>query len=200
MHDQERFSEGLEIHVVELPKLSTVTDQIRGAEPGLVAWARFLGAANDQEVEDVCMNNPEIAKAKATLDRLSADPSTQELARRRKLALATFRHTMAAAQAEGRAEGRAEGQAMMGQSALVAVLEARGFVVSQELRARISAAGLPELERWISVAVRAGSVDEVLSRPRRDAAAAPTWRGRARPWPTHSDRCTAFSGPGFVEK
>jgi predicted transposase/invertase (TIGR01784 family) len=69
--------------------------------------------------------------------------------------------------AEGRAEGRAEGETpgvVKGKvAAILAVLAARGLVVSVEARARIEAcAEVPTLDRWIARAVTAASAEEVL--------------------------------------
>jgi hypothetical protein len=61
--------------------------------------------------------------------------------------------------AEGKVEGKAEGEA----AALLAVLEVRGFAVTDEQRARILAClDVVELERWVRGAVTATSMEELF--------------------------------------
>jgi hypothetical protein len=93
------------------------------------------------------------AKAKGALGFLSAQPDVQELARQRELAQANWLTTERAAVARGRAEGRAE--------ALLALLQARGLSVPDEIRVRIRACTDPEtLDRWIGRALAAQSAAE----------------------------------------
>ncbi|MBI2376264.1 MAG: Rpn family recombination-promoting nuclease/putative transposase, partial [Deltaproteobacteria bacterium] len=81
VHDHERFSDRLEIHVIELPKLAKLTDLERNAERDLVDWSRFLRANSDEEIREVCMHNPAIKKANQALEALSARPKARRLAR-----------------------------------------------------------------------------------------------------------------------
>ncbi len=81
--DRTPLSDGFEMHVVELPKLDDVQDE---GEPALRAWARFFTATTDEDVADAASRDPGIRKAQAILERLSADPCTQHLARQRALA------------------------------------------------------------------------------------------------------------------
>jgi hypothetical protein len=61
--------------------------------------------------------------------------------------------------AEGRAEGRAEGEA----TAVLDVLDTRGFDVSEEVRARItSCSDLDQLKTWLRRAVTVGTIDELF--------------------------------------
>lgn len=70
-----------------------------------------------------------------------------------------IRRALEASRAEGEALGRAEGEA----AALLLVLGARGFVVSQLHRQRVLACSdLTTLGRWIEVAATAASIDEVF--------------------------------------
>jgi flagellar biosynthesis/type III secretory pathway protein FliH len=68
-----------------------------------------LPATNDAEIEDLAMSDSAIRDATNVLERLSADPAAQSLARQRELALVTYKIEMTAAKAEGKAEGEAEG-------------------------------------------------------------------------------------------
>jgi Uma2 family endonuclease len=65
--------------------------------------------------------------------------------------------------AEGEAKGRAEGEAKGRAEALLAVLGARGMLVSEPLRSRIDACtDVPTLDRWIARAATAASVADVF--------------------------------------
>jgi hypothetical protein len=64
------------------------------------------------------------------------------------------------------AQGRAEGRTEEAVHALLTVLRARGFAVSDAVRDRILAQKDPErLERWLEKAVVAASVAAVLDEP-----------------------------------
>jgi hypothetical protein len=65
--------------------------------------------------------------------------------------------------AEGEAKGKAEGEAKGKAEALIAVLAARGFALSDDLRAKILDCHDPTtLDRWITQAVTAASPGEAL--------------------------------------
>jgi hypothetical protein len=67
------------------------------------------------------------------------------------------------AKAEGKAEGQAEGELAATASALLGVLEARGFVIGSSARNRISScSSLIQLRAWHLAAVSASSVDDAL--------------------------------------
>ncbi len=109
VHDHERFSKAIELHIVELPRLSSVTPAEQQAEADLVDWVRFFKARTDEERTALAMHNPTMDKAKRALDRVSADPTAQELARLAENARVTQRLELSAAYTEGREVGREEG-------------------------------------------------------------------------------------------
>jgi len=66
-------------------------------------------------------------------------------------------------QAKGRAEGEAKGEAKGRAEALFAVLQARGFRVSDEVRARVLACiDVAQLDAWVRKAVTVNSADELF--------------------------------------
>ncbi len=66
-------------------------------------------------------------------------------------------------QAEGRAEGEVKGEAKGRAEALLAVLQARGLRVSDEVRARVLACtDAAQLDAWLRKAATATSADQVL--------------------------------------
>ncbi|HEY6723121.1 MAG TPA: Rpn family recombination-promoting nuclease/putative transposase [Polyangiaceae bacterium] len=107
VHTHEEFSQHLEIHTLELPKLHQVTADADG--DAVLIWGRFFAAETDEELEQLAMNHPEIAPATIALETLSQDPAARELARQRRLAELDYLSGIDEARAEGKAEGKAEG-------------------------------------------------------------------------------------------
>jgi predicted transposase/invertase (TIGR01784 family) len=148
--DHAPFSEHIEIHTVELPKLP----RLAGDEPDLVRWGRFLAARTDTERAEVAMEDPTVGKAKAELDRLSLDRRARRLARRRDLAAINNRTALEAAQQKGEAKGRVEGLLI----AIESTARTLGIDLDAKRRARLHAmseeellaaqAALVERRRW----------------------------------------------------
>jgi predicted transposase/invertase (TIGR01784 family) len=118
----EPFSDALELHVVELPKLAGCEIS---SEPELAHWARFFAAGTDEELEELAMRDPMMQKAKDALENLSADPSVQELARQRELGMIGYQLDLQAARKQGMAEGRTDGE-IRGEQRGMAIGEQRG--------------------------------------------------------------------------
>ena len=110
VHDHERWSDALEVHTIELPKLAKASAGERAEEAALVGWARFFKARTDEELEVLAMGDPALNKAKQILDRLSDDPEAQRIAWFRERALQGERIILAAERAGARTEGLAEGR------------------------------------------------------------------------------------------
>jgi len=172
IHDHEPLCDALAVHFIELPKLVRATPE----EAALQRWCRFLMAYSDEEREALAREDPVMKEAKAALDELSADPRVRELERDRQLGLASYRITIGAAKREGRAEGRdegraegrdegrAEGRAEGRRATLLAIIETRGWVLSESQRQRIEACNdAATLERWARAAVTAASSDALFA-------------------------------------
>jgi predicted transposase/invertase (TIGR01784 family) len=149
VHDQTLFTDALEIHVIELPK--RLSAAARQTEPTLLAWSRFLGARTDREVEEACMDHPEIAEANRILAHLSASPSAQELARQRQLALDTYRIEITAAVRQGRAD------------LLVDLLREKFGTLDEVTLQRVRSASDDAILRWSRKVLTAASLADVLS-------------------------------------
>jgi predicted transposase/invertase (TIGR01784 family) len=67
-HDHQRFTDALEMHVIELPKLDQTSDTERSEEGALVRWSRFFAADTDAAIEEEAMGDPAIREA-ATMFR-----------------------------------------------------------------------------------------------------------------------------------
>ena len=179
VEDHTPFSDALVLHVLELPKRNSGVPGARQEDAELLAWMRFLGAKDDEEVKEACMSSQEVAKANELLTQLSASPRAQELARERKEALAFYRMELASTRnraiAEGEAKGKAEGEAkgeakgrVEGQrKVLLHVLEQRFGVLSIEARGRVLEAREEEIEHLVDGALGASSLEEAISRTKR---------------------------------
>ena len=150
VHDHERFTDAIELHLIELPKLADATADERAEQPDLVTWSQFFKAQSDEELEALAMTNPEVEKAKRILDRVSADPAAREIARLRELAAINLRMDLAAALQAGKAEGKAE--------ALRAVIEGTcgliGVALDDDRRAQVAGLGVAGLEALYAGLVR----------------------------------------------
>ena len=163
VHDHEPYSDALELHTVELPKLPP-----RGAddpEGKLVAWGRFLAARSAAELKELAMaGDPVLQKAWAEVERLNQDPATRELAYERETALLSYQCEIADARWEGREEGREEGRQEGEAIAVVKLLEGRGVALSDQQRARIlecDDSGL--VDKWLIRAATAEHADDVFA-------------------------------------
>jgi hypothetical protein len=153
------FSSVLEIHTVELPRLRELAPDDRAAEQLLVLWARFMNARDLHELEELAMLDPIMARAKSILEQLSADPSAQEAARQRELALLNWNHSNYVAGVEGEARGEAKGKA----EGVLVVLRARGLVVSPEVEDRVTrCTDIAQLDEWLRRAVVVTSAEEIF--------------------------------------
>jgi predicted transposase/invertase (TIGR01784 family) len=174
-HDAALLTDQLELHLVELPKLHDALD--RNDEPSLTDWAKFLAARADKDLEALAMQNPVLKQAKDALDSLSADPRARAVAEMREMALISYNLHLSAAKEEGEAEGRAKGEAegrakgeaegrAKGQAEmLLRVLVLKFGEVAPEVRQRVMAATVGELEAWCQLALSAPSLAEVFSPP-----------------------------------
>lgn len=146
------LTDDVSLHFVELPKLPAV----RASQDGLALWkwGKFLKVRNRHDLSELAMSDPVFDEAKSALERLSADPAAQELAREREIWAWNHEMGLRLARKEGEARGQAAGEARgqaAGQArAVVAVLEARGLMLSTEEHVRILACtDLTQLDVWI---------------------------------------------------
>lgn len=105
-HGCELFTDHLELHLLELPKLPGAID--RNDEPDLALWGKYLSAPADEELEKLAMEHPVLKQAKAALDRLSADEVAHRRAEQREMALLTYEAGIATARREAGEKACAE--------------------------------------------------------------------------------------------
>ena len=110
VHDHQLFSKDMEIHLIELPKLSEMTQNDRAKQAELVRWSEFFTAKSDAALADAVEGDETMEKAKSYLELLSAKPDVRRLAEERERAQATYLIEMTAAREEGEARGREAGE------------------------------------------------------------------------------------------
>jgi len=182
VHDQERFSDALALHVIELPKIPQATERERREEADLIRWSRFFAAKSDEELKEVAMGDPVIEKARQVLQVVSDDPTAREIARlrhnaevTRRLEEAAMRAELEAARAEaetaraaaeaaragaaqaetrGRTEGEARGRAEALRRSIVALAAALGVPVDEGRHDAISKGDAYALQRIFDALAR----------------------------------------------
>ncbi len=168
VRDHELYSDAMELHVVELSKLSKRSS----SSDDLVRWGRFLMASTDEQRCEAVDGDRVMEKAKAELERLSTDPVVQDLAQRRRLAqqmneieqALVWKEAHKQGRDEGRKQGHDEGCKQSCRANLRAILQARSFKASDEINERITACGdLETLGAWVVKAVTAESLDDVFA-------------------------------------
>lgn len=167
VHDHEPFSEHLELHLIELPKLDSMSDDERAREAALIKWTTFFTARTDEELEAACQGDITMEKTKDFLEILSARPSVQELARVREMAYISHQLEVHAVREEGRAEGLTEGEARgkaEGKAeGILTLLSVRGFDIDEATRERVlSCKDEAALDRWLRSAVTAESLEALF--------------------------------------
>ena len=161
-HDHEPLSDHLELHIVQLHRPPPMHSPEFAEQRELVDWSRFFVAKTPQEREEMSMNNPIIAKANGVLERLSADPDMQQLARENEEAFVLYRRelylTREVALEEGEEKGIASGQRAM----VLAMVQSRFTDVPDEVAALIGQASPAQLTRWAALPFSADSAEAWL--------------------------------------
>ncbi len=108
------------------------------------------------------MADSDINTAKLALDRLSADPVAQRIARDREVAIWNYEAGLHLAREEGEARGKAEGKAEALRSVLIKLLTLKFRNLPDAVLNRISSAPEDRLELWAERIILANSLDEVF--------------------------------------
>lgn len=152
-HTNVSFGEQLAIHLLQLSALPASPSN--GYDPRVERWARFLMARNDAELDRLASEDPIMALAKETLEKLSQDPDVRRLAREREDALELYEMDLVASRALGEALGEAK--------VLLKLLGLRFGPPSEATRARVEAAAIAQLDAWVERVLTAETLDEVFS-------------------------------------
>jgi predicted transposase/invertase (TIGR01784 family) len=152
----EVFSPLLEIHTIELPKL---TREQATAEPALARWCRFFSSADPREIHDLTEEDPMIEQAEKRLEELSSDPEVRQAALSRDYRDVSIRLSLGAARKEGREEGKALGECLL----LEKLLTSKFGPLSEETAQRLQRATESELMLWAERSLTATTLDEVFA-------------------------------------
>jgi predicted transposase/invertase (TIGR01784 family) len=154
------FSDHLTLHVLQLSEISdTIAVDAAPVERMVHLWARFLRAGTDEERYALAQEDPIMATATETLERISADPDLVRRAEERELSKFFYESSLVNAEAKGKAEGRLEGKAEL----LVDLLVARFGDLPKPTRARVLRATDDEFQTWTRRVVCAASLEQVFA-------------------------------------
>ena len=162
VHDHALLEDGLELRLVELPKVARELCDAGNPDGKLARWARFLATSEQSEREELAMSDPVLAKANETLRQLSADPEAQRLAQEREEAFLLYQFELNTARREAKAEGRQEGRQEERRAVVLQLAQRRFGNVPEDVRNRIEVASAQQLERWIDAIFEAESLDALL--------------------------------------
>ena len=149
---REKYSDNLEIHLLELPKLAGYD------KPGdkLLRWAKFFNAETKEEFEMAASQDEYIEDAYGRILKVSADEKKRLLYEARQKAIMDHKAMIEGALDKGRRQGMAQGKA----EDTLELLEEYG-AISDELRQKIiRETDLEILKRWLKLAAKAESIEE----------------------------------------
>lgn len=166
------FSDHLTLHVLQLSEISGgMPVSAPPAERMVHLWARFLAARTDKERHALAEQDPIMATATDTLERISADPDLVRRAEERELSKFFYESSLVNAEQRGKAEGRLEGKAegrLEGKAEgkaelLVGLLRAKFGELPTAIEGRILRASDEEFRTWSGRVLAANSLDEVFA-------------------------------------
>lgn len=161
------FSQDLALHVLQLSEISTETPLTRTlAEHRLAFWARFLTARTATERAQLAQEDPIMALATRTLERLSADPDLVRQAEERELSLYFYQSSLARAKHEGLLEGEKKGL-LDGKhegkvETLLLLLSSKFGELPESIQTRLHQSNDAELTRCAGRVLRATSLDDLF--------------------------------------
>ncbi len=150
------------MNLIELPK----ADRLGVGGAALAAWIAFIEHWHEESTM-AQIDYPPVQRALDELKRLSADDEARRLAFVRERALRDERSEMRGAKEEGRAEGKLEGRLEGKLEGEIAVLERlltkRFGPLGADVRARLSAATLEQLDLWADRILEAPTIEAVFN-------------------------------------
>ena len=108
LHEHTVFSDELELHIVQLPRL--LDGVITPKNSKVVKWAQFLTVQSAEERKRLGMEDRNIQRANDALEKLSQDPKVRELARWREDQLRLYRMELLTAERRGEQIGEQIGE------------------------------------------------------------------------------------------
>jgi predicted transposase/invertase (TIGR01784 family) len=146
----------LSVHLLQLSKPPVSSPgRLPCYDARVERWARFFNARSDAELDRLATEDPIMELATQTLDVISQDFDAYFRAIRRADAIAFHEMELLDSREEGREEGRAE--------ILVKLLGLRFGPVPADVRARVAAATVEQLDAWVERVLTAATLDEVIA-------------------------------------
>jgi predicted transposase/invertase (TIGR01784 family) len=133
----------LELHFLELPKRTNPVNEL--ASQAVLNWCKFLSATTDEELEELSMTDPNIARANQALEDLSEDPQARRLAHDREMWHFLYDREMYLERKAGEEVGEAKGLVM----AVRTACELLGVELTPAREARLAGASTAELEELL---------------------------------------------------
>ena len=153
------FSQDLAVHILQLSEIPTQSGTARtSAEHRVQLWARFLAARTDEARAQLAQEDPIMALATETLERLSADPELARQAEERELSLYFYRSSLARAKQEGLLEGEKKGKL----ETLFLQLSSKFGELPKKVQVRLRQGTDEELSRWTQRVLNATSLDALF--------------------------------------
>ena len=153
---REKYSDKLEIHLLELPKLVECDDP----KDELLRWARFFNAETEEEFEMLAKEDEYIKDAYGRVLKLSANEKKRLMYEARQKAIMDHKSMIEGALNKGRRLGMQAGLARGKAEDTIELLEDIGEI-SDELREKIiKETDLAVLKQWIKLAARVKSIKE----------------------------------------
>ena len=141
------YSDKMEIHILELPKLS----EYNYPDNELLNWARFINAEKKKEMEIMSKKSPYIEKAYEKLVNISADEQKRLEYEAREKAIRDHNYLVNSNRREGRKEGRTE--------SILELLEELGNVPEVIKQKITDESDLSILSKWLKLAAKADSIE-----------------------------------------
>lgn len=161
---QIRYSDKLELHVLELPKLKAYNN------PGneLLRWAKFFAAENKEEFQMISQGNEYLETAYDNLIKLSADEQKRLEYELRMKAIRDHNAYMEYAQKQGLKQGIEQGieqgikqgrQSGVSET-VIELLQEYGNIPSDLKEQILQEQDLEQLKTWLKLAAKVSSIDE----------------------------------------
>ena len=155
-----KYSDELEIHVLELPKLKNYDDPA----DELMKWAKFFNAENEEEFKMLAQENDYLNRAYEKLHEISADEQKRLEYDAREKAIRDYNWQMSKSRESGFQDGFQngfQGGIQNGKATAICDLLAEISPVPDELKKIIFSEKDPDiLKKWLSLAAKAGSIEE----------------------------------------
>ena len=141
------YSDKLEIHIIELPKLK----KKEHPKTELLNWARFLNAESKEEMKVAAKTDPYITKAYEKLIYISADEEKRLEYEAREKAIRDYNWQMKSNYRQGRQEGKAED--------ILDLLADKGVIPETIKEQILKEQDLLRLKSWLRLAAKVESVE-----------------------------------------